>query len=167
MADKNLYVLAGLDDASSEYLDGLQQKLYEAGFVGTHTKNIPAHITLGMYPCNEEEALKLRMKDIADRRRPVDISYSHMGIFGRGGHVLFAAPDISEELLGLKEEFGPGDDWTPHSTLLIDENDAVAKAVALLSGDFSEFRGRIDKLYLYEFFPTRFICRYDLGGTND
>ena len=58
MEDKKLYILAGYDDATEEQLAGLQKKLYEAGFVGKETKNIPMHITLGSFPTDREEELK-------------------------------------------------------------------------------------------------------------
>ena len=38
---KSLYILAGYDDNTEKYLAGNQNKLYEEGFSGTHTKNIP------------------------------------------------------------------------------------------------------------------------------
>ena len=55
MSDKALYVLAGYDDKTEAYLSSIQSKLYERGFIGTHTKNIPQHITLGFFPLDQEE----------------------------------------------------------------------------------------------------------------
>lgn len=65
MEDKKLYILAGYDDATEEQLAGLQKKLYEAGFVGKETKNIPMHITLGSFPTDREEELKADLQRIA------------------------------------------------------------------------------------------------------
>ena len=46
MAEKALYILAGYDDQTEEYLAGIQKKLYEQGFSGTQTKDISMHITI-------------------------------------------------------------------------------------------------------------------------
>ncbi len=51
---KALYVLAGYDAAES-YLAGIRNKLYEAGFTGTQTKNIPMHITMGLFTTERED----------------------------------------------------------------------------------------------------------------
>ena len=40
MAEKMLYVLAGYDDSTQEYLAGIQQQLYAQGFCGTHTLSL-------------------------------------------------------------------------------------------------------------------------------
>ena len=57
MTNKALYILAGYDDKTENYLSNIQKKLYEQGFIGTHTKNIPQHITLGSFSVNEESML--------------------------------------------------------------------------------------------------------------
>ena len=44
MANNALYVLAGYDDVTEARLAALQNKLYEQGFTGTHTKNIPQRL---------------------------------------------------------------------------------------------------------------------------
>jgi hypothetical protein len=46
MKDKFLCVMAGYDDNTENKLSDIQNKLYEKGFVGNHTKNLPQHITL-------------------------------------------------------------------------------------------------------------------------
>ena len=41
MAGKALYILAAYDDRTEERLSGIQNRLYELGFSGIQTKNIP------------------------------------------------------------------------------------------------------------------------------
>ena len=55
MSDKALYIMAGYDDKTEKYLANIQNKLYENGYIGTHTKNLPQHITLGSFPTDKEE----------------------------------------------------------------------------------------------------------------
>ena len=57
MAEKLLYVLAGYDDDTEEKLSGMQNKLYELGFSGVQTKNIPMHFTLGSFETEREEEM--------------------------------------------------------------------------------------------------------------
>ena len=163
---KALYILAGFDSAADEKLNALQNKLYGLGFTGTHTKNIPMHITLGSFPTDMEEKLKDKLTKISESTSPVETVFNHIGIFG-GGNVLFACPDVNKELLELKENFGSAFGWTAHSTLLIDEPETVLKAIPYIMEDFSAFEAKVTSLHLYEFFPTRYICSVKLKGDKN
>lgn len=83
MAEKMLYVLAGYDDSTREYLSGIQQQLYAQGFCGTHTKNIPQHITLGSFPTEREEELKQQLKQLARQVQSFEVTFNHIGLFWR------------------------------------------------------------------------------------
>lgn len=161
MAEKKLYVLAGYDPQTEEHLQNWQNDLYDEGFVGTQTKNIPQHITLGSFPVEEEQRLCAQLKELADKTMPFDVTFNHVGIFG-GGKVLFIAPDVSHELLNLKENFGGSDGWTPHSTMLIDEPDIVLRALPVILGKFAAFAGEVTQIHLYEFFPARHVLTVQL-----
>ena len=161
MEDKKLYILAGYDDATEAALSGIQNKLYEQGFVGTHTKNLPAHITLDSFPTEKEEIVKALLQSVAANVSAFDISFSHVGVFS-GGYVLFIAPDVNRKLLNLKECFGDSFDWAAHTTMLIDEPDVIARAMPEVIKEFKPFVGKVTKLHLYEFFPTRYITTVNL-----
>lgn len=163
MEDKALYILAGYDDKTEEHLAGIQNKLYEQGFVGVHTKNLPQHITMGSFPVEKEEELKEQLKELSRNASPIDVTFNHVGIF-QGGKVLFIAPDPSKEMLDLKENFGSSYDWTAHTTMLIDETDVLCKALPIVLDNFSSFAGKISYLHLYEFFPSRHILTVKLEG---
>ena len=108
---KALYILAGFDSTADEKLNSLQNKLYDIGFTGSQTKNIPMHITLGSFPTDMEEELKAQLGELGESTAPVKTVFNHIGIFG-GGKVLFACPDVNKELLELKENFGSAFGWT-------------------------------------------------------
>lgn len=167
MAEKFLYVMAGFDAETEEHLAELQNFLYENGFVGTQTKDIPFHLTLGtmlVADGMEEEWLLEIMQEVAEISFDFTVPFNHLGIFS-GGKVLFAAPDPEVELLHLNGRFDHSDDsWTPHATLLIDEPPVILDALPLVLEKFKPFTGRIDKLYLYEFFPSRHIATFELGA---
>lgn len=161
MADKALYILAGYDSDTENALSALQNRLYEKGFSGQQTKNIPQHITLGSFPVEMEQELAARLQAAAKETAAFDVTFSHIGIFG-GARVLFVAPDTNRELLGLKELFGCAAGWTPHTTMLIDEPEVVMQAAAVLLERFSAFAGKVTALHLYEFWPTRHILSVEL-----
>ena len=82
MSNKALYVLAGYDDKTEKYLSNIQNKLYERGFTGTHTKNIPQHITLGSFSTDKESELKNLLQKVSKQTKPFEITFNHIGIFG-------------------------------------------------------------------------------------
>ncbi|MDO4356125.1 MAG: 2'-5' RNA ligase family protein [Clostridia bacterium] len=162
MAERFLCALAGYDRETEAHLAGLQNELYAHGFSGTQTRNLPQHITLGSFPTDQEAALSERLRRIARETRPFEVTFNHLGLFS-GGRVLFVAPDPNRPLLALRERFDSSDNWTPHTTMLIDEPEPVLRALPVLTERFAPFRGRVERLYLYEFWPTRFILSLPLN----
>ena len=163
MDNKALYTLAGYDDLTENRLAGIHNRLYDRGFTGTHTKNIPQHITLGSFPVDREQYLIDLVQRTAETTAPFTAAFNHIGIFP-GGKVLFIAPDISRALLELKEHFGGSHGWAPHTTMLIDEPDTILKALPEVIQNFSALEGTVSSLHLYEFFPTRHILSVELKG---
>ena len=161
MADKALYVLAGYDSDTEQHLASLQNKLYEKGFSGQQTKNIPQHITLASFPVEMEQELIARLQAMAKETTEFPVIFSHIGIFG-GAKVLFVAPDCNRELLALKDNFGKEQGWTPHTTMLIDEPEVILQAAKIVLEQFSSFAGNVTTLHLYEFWPTRHILSVEL-----
>lgn len=156
MTNKALYVLAGYDDKTEKYLSNIQNKLYEHGFIGTHTKNIPQHITLGSFSVDKESILINRLQELSKQTKAFEVTFNHIGIFG-GSKVLFVAPDTNDKLLKLKEQFGDSYGWTPHTTMIIDNPDIILEALPFVLNEFSSFGGKVTTLHLYEFFPSRHI----------
>ena len=162
MADKALYILAGYDSDTENTLSALQNELYEAGFSGQQTKDIPQHITLDSFPCGQEQELIARLQTLSKSTKEFPVTFNHIGIFS-GAKVLFIAPDANKELLELKEKFGSSEGWTPHSTMLIDEPEIILRAAPMILDRFSPFSGKVTSLHLYEFFPTRHVLSVELG----
>ncbi len=169
MAEKYRCVMAGFDAETEAKLAELQNVLYENGFTGTQTKGIPFHLPLAEISADDvrdEEWLKEIMEETAEISFDFTVTFRHLGIFS-GGKVLFAAPDPEMELLHLNGRFDFSDDsWTPHATLLIDEPSVILDALPIVLEKFKPFTARIDKLYLYEFFPSRHIATVGLGAEN-
>ncbi|MBO4391145.1 MAG: 2'-5' RNA ligase [Lachnospiraceae bacterium] len=166
MGDKNLYILAGYDDQTEEILSGLQKHLYEKGFSGTQTKDIPMHFTLGSFGPEQEHMLKARLKEISETFSEFEVSFNHIGLFRLPeSDVLFVAPEVTKEMLGLKDHFWDNIDpfpWSAHTTLLIDKPEVIQSAIPEVMSEFKAFRGRVQKLYLYEFWPARLITTVEL-----
>ncbi len=164
MADKMLCVLAGYDDQTSQRLDKLKECLKD--FETQKTKGLPHHITLCSAPTEREAEIKRAMIAAAKNIKAFPITFNHIGIFG-GAKVLFISPDVSFSLLKLKERFGDSWNWTAHTTMLISEPAMIIKASSVLSKTFNAFVGKVDRLYLYEFFPVRQICSIKLKKSDN
>ncbi len=166
MNDKFLCVMAGYDEATEEYLSGIQRSLYESGFVGRQTRDIPHHITLGTFDCDREDNIINLVKSVGSNTAAFDITFNHIGVFG-GSRVLFIAPDANYNLLKLQGCFSEGFGWTPHTTMLIDEPDNIFRALPVAAQQFHSFEGKIESLHLYEFWPTRHIVSVKLQSQHE
>ena len=166
MSDKALYVLAGYDRRTEEILTSIQNKLYEQGFSGIQTKDIPMHFTLGSYPPDREDILKERLHNIAASQSVFRTGFDHVGLFRLPENdVLFIAPEISRDMLALKDNFLDSTDtfsWSPHTTMLIDVPDVIHEAIPAVLKEFSAFTGTVSVLHLYEFRPARHILSVQL-----
>ena len=167
MAGKALYILAGYDGRTEERLSGIQDRLYKLGFSGIQTKNIPMHFTMGSYAADCEKELKEHLEKVARTHRTFDVAFNHIGLFRLPENdVLFIAPEVSREMLSLKDNFQDNADpfpWSPHTTLLIDRPEIVHEATAAVLKEFSPFAGKVTVLHLYEFFPARHILSVQLA----
>ncbi len=166
MAEKALYVLAGYDDATERELTRIQNVLYEKGFSGSQTKGIPMHFTLGSYETGREEELKERLERIAKTQGAFSAGFNHIGLFTLpNSDVLFLQPEITAEMLRLKECFQDTMDtfpWSPHTTLLIDRREEILRAIPIVEEEFKPMTGNVSALHLYEFWPTRHILTVQL-----
>lgn len=166
MEEKHLYILAGYDDQTEKRLSDMQNRLYELGYTGVQTKDIPMHFTLGLFDTDQEEELKERLEKISGTFSSFDVSFSHIGLFKLPEtEVLFVAPEVSKEMLALKDLFLDSKDkfsWSAHTTLLIDKPEEIQKALPVVMEEFSGFEGKVTGLYLYEFWPTRKISKISL-----
>lgn len=167
MAEKILVLMADWDDETQKVLAGWYDDLNKAGFVGKQTLGLPHHITMSTYTLDKEaEAVEL-MKKVAAGHAPFEVHLSHIGMF-EGGSVLFAGPERNLELdrlhdacdLGVVQEHP----WTPHTTILIDEPDVIQSALPLVVKSFHPLVGKITKLHLCAFWPTREIASMELKG---
>lgn len=164
MKDRFLCVMAQFDKTTEEKLSGIYKALFEAGFVGNQTPNLPYHITLGTFELEKESELKELVKKVGSNTPKLQISFNHIGLFGM--EVLFVAPSISHELLNLQQKFNNDYanslSWAPHTTIIIDEPGVIEKSIPIVAENFSSFLGYIESISLYEFWPTRFITEEKL-----
>ena len=84
MAEQFLTLMADLDDDAQRRLSGWYDALKAAGFTGTQTPGLPYHISLSTFPLElEEEAKQITLKAAA-AAAPVDVHFSHIGLFAGG-----------------------------------------------------------------------------------
>ena len=168
MAEQFLTLMADLDEGSQNKMTGWYESLRKAGFTGTQTSGIPYHITLASFALEKEDEVQAEMKRLAGEFSPIPVHISHIGVFA-GGKVLFGAPDMNPSgLLALREairtesiDAGP---WTPHATILLDEPETIREALPVLLERFRPFLGKVTRLHLCAFWPTREIASIELRG---
>lgn len=164
MKDKILCVMAQYDKETELKLKEIQKILLDNGFLGKQTLDLPNHITIGSFDISQEELLKEKVKTISKQFHSFDIKLNSIGLFGLD--VLFIAPSVNHELLNLQQYFNnnyaDGFGWTAHTTMLIDDNETIQKALPYVANNFKGFTGKIESISLYEFWPTRFILKEKL-----
>lgn len=168
MAEQFLTLMADLDDASQQMMNEWYIQLREAGFTGTQTADLPYHISLGTFALEQEQAVVEEMVRLGKEFAPIPIHISHIGVFA-GGKVLFGAPEMSHcDLVTLHDAVKIKSidtySWTPHATLLIDEPEITFKALPVLLQSFRPFVGKIVRLHLCAFWPTREITSIKLSN---
>lgn len=167
MAEQILVLMADWDDETQKILSGWYDDLKLAGFTGKQTPGLPHHISMSTYTLDKEAEAAELMRKAASEFAPFEVSISHIGMFA-GGSILFAAPDRNPDLerlhdacdLGIVQEY----QWTPHTTILIDEPDVVHSALPVVVRSFRPLAGKITKLHLCAFWPTREIASVELSG---
>ena len=167
MAEQFLTLMADLDEESQKIMSEWYSHLQEAGFTGTQTPGLPFHISLTTFALEQEQKAIELMKKVADEFSPIPVHISHIGIFAPG-KVLFGGPERNADLEKLHDacELNPDSQrpWTPHATILIDELGTVCAALPLLLESFHPFVGKITRLHLCAFWPTREIATVTLSG---
>lgn len=169
MAESFLTLMAEYCEEDQQRISVWYDALQSAGFTGRQTPGLPHHISLATFGLDQEAEAIEAARQVAARFAPVEVQVTHIGLFA-GGKVLFAAPDVNERLHALKHAFGGGlvgeHPWTPHTTMLIDEPEQIARALPVLVQHFTPIRGRITRLHLCAFWPTREILTVELTGNE-
>ncbi len=167
MDEEFLTLMAEYDDASQQVFRALQAAIDAAGFTGSHTRDIPYHISLATFRLDQEAEAVALMRRLAAQHAPIPLEITHLATHP-GNRVLFAGPAPSSALTVLQADCGVetvgGYPFVPHSTLLIDEPAVVERAIPVAEAAFRPFRGRITRLHLCAFWPTREIMTVELQG---
>ncbi len=165
MAEQFLTLMADLDDDSQAIMSAWYKSLYDAGFRGIQTPNLPFHISLASFPLDKEQGAVELAEKAAREFSPVSVNISHIGIFAPG-KVLFGSPERNPELDMLHSACDiypdPQHGWTPHVTVLIDEPETICRALPLFLKSFQPLSGTITRLHLCAFWPTREILSVEL-----
>ena len=165
MAEQFLTLMADLDEESQAIMGEWYEKLKKSGFIGMQTPGLPFHISLATFSLDKEQEVIEEMQRLAKEFSTISVHISHIGMFA-GGKVLFGAPDMNPQLFSLREaisvETSEKFPWTPHATIMIDESETICRALPILLESFHPFVGKITRLHLCAFWPTREIMSVDL-----
>ncbi len=173
MEEKFLCAIATFDEDTNIKFKKIQDELVK---VGIKEQEVPPHITLAAYVGIDDEDVCRWTKEFASKNKGIKVKFSNIGLFGL--NVAFIAPCVSDELKDFHRAFHEkydhmcgeiglnyslaGTGWVPHATVLIEEADALIKALPVINDNFQPFTGEIDKIELYEFYPMRKIEAYTL-----
>jgi len=165
VADKQLYLLAELDDNSQKEFRKFEKIIAEKGIIGKQTKDIPYHITLCQFSVGMEGYLKDLLDEVSKKFQKINVRCNSLGLFGL--NVLFMNPDMNLDLIQLynyvkEKSIDKDHDLSAHITLLIDEPDNIMKILPKIAGHNKGITGKISYISLYEFFPARLIKRIEL-----
>ena len=163
--DKKLYILAELDNDTQNVIKKYEKIIFDNGFVGNQTKDIPYHITMGEYPMECENDLKNLLDKIYLEYNEFNISYSGFGLFKL--NVLYLNPCMNIKLIELynfinKANSYKDNDLSAHTTIYIDEPENVIRILPKIVENSEKINGKIKYISLYEFFPKRLIKRIEL-----
>ncbi len=165
--DKNLYILAELDEDTQIILNNYEKIILANGFIGKQTKDIPYHITLGCYSLENEIYLKDLLDNVGKEFNQINISYNGFGLFGL--NVLYLNPTMNLKLIEIYNYFkeksqNKDNDLSAHTTLFIDEPENIIKILPRFVEISNRINGKIKYISLYEFFPKKLLKRIELNG---
>ncbi len=120
--------------------------LKTAGFAGTQTQGIPHHLMMASFDPAREEEINHMLQQVCGTTPCFSLPFHHIGLFGL--KVLFLAPDVNAELLSLHQKLSLGqpdgeNGWSAHATLLIDEPEAILKALPIVADHFKGFTAEV------------------------
>ncbi len=161
--EKFITVMAIFDENTQKLLQSIQDELNEQYGLGTQTKGIPFHITLGSYATEETDAIISRIINLANNTRGVDVKFIGLNHFGNV--VRYIEPEISEELIALHRHFDSDyangfDGWMPHATVYRHSEAKVIELSKQIVDKVGKLvNTKIVGIELGEFFPLKKIIR--------
>lgn len=159
MKKRFLTIYAVLDDISQNKLSKFQQLLVKNNLVGTETKEIPFHITLGSFPLNMKSELENLIKKESILNSTFEINLLKINHFKN--KVVFVEPEINDNLLKLhnifKGNYVDNYDWIPHITLFCGKWLKIKKAKKIIQSNFVPFTAKVTSIQMGEFFPAKIL----------
>ena len=137
------------------------------------------HVSLAVYDDSlDTTGFPERFRQFAKSMAPFEFNLSSVGTFPGDEGVVFLAPVVTRQLLGVHQRFHevfsehenagmgyylPGN-WVPHCTVAIDLPAAeVREAVGYCREAFRPISGRFQEIGLVEFRPVKELCTFKLG----
>ncbi|KPU26288.1 hypothetical protein TR13x_10765 [Caloranaerobacter sp. TR13] len=165
-----------VDTESSKTIDEICNKLASEGI--SIDKGTKPHISLAIYEDIPIESFKKELQMFSYKTKPFDITLSSVGMFVTESIVIYLAPTVTKELLGIHSEFHNSfkkyrskawdyylpNRWVPHCTLAMNLNDEmVNKTINICRGLELPINVKINKSGILEFKPNKQLIEYKLG----
>ena len=75
-----LCAMAVYDEETQRRIEEMRARLVGAGFAGRQTKNLPHHITLGIFQPSEQEETLAAMEEALRQTRAFSLTFNHFEI---------------------------------------------------------------------------------------
>lgn len=164
--DKFLTVMAVLDAQTQYLLRTMQNEINKSGLSGTHTADVPFHVSLGSFPVECKESLISLMRKTSINFGRFNIELTRFADFN--GEVLFLEPQPSagiDELHAIFDgNYSDGMPFHPHVTLFCGDELSVQQAKSILGTLQKPITAAVTGLLIGEFFPTNLLAELPLNG---
>lgn len=126
--------------------------------------DIPFHVTLGSFKVEDEQKLKVKIKEVCSQTYEIEINLNKVNHFNN--RVLFIEPEENKKLRDLHDlfdgNFTDGFPWHAHTTIFCGAEEQVIKAKERLNDIFSPIKSMITGIQMGEFFPARMLIQEKL-----
>lgn len=168
------------DDAATNELINIWRLLRDKGLAEPQTARRPymPHVALAVTPNLDTERFSNHAREIAQRHRPFNLLFAHLGLFRAEQEILFVAPQTCEPLSALHRDvfnnvtaekvdlwhyYSP-ERWIPHCTLTTRNSyGEICEAVRAVEKMKIPFSAVAERLVLVDFVEGDEICTCELG----
>ena len=171
-----LVVALFFDQETHSRLLKLSQELGAPGSA-TDTGAYAPHLTLAQFSSASASTMAAKVGEFSAIQKPFQIRMEYAGSFPTNEGVVFAAPLVTRELLGIHERFHelfheyrsgvsqyylPGK-WVPHVTMAAGvPRDRLGAVSAFLASRFQPFFAGVDRVGLISYPPPKLMASFSL-----
>ena len=173
MDDKIYYLIGLFDEVTNEQIQNIHRELSNHE---VPSSSMCPHLTFGSWTNVDLNLLCHWLEEVCENQEEIQINFNHLGLFSL--KVSFLAPYVSKQLIKFHDKIherfeeycgqmgynytAKSNNWVPHATLVLDEEEAVLRSLPVIAEAFVPFSGKITSLLLCEFGTFEEIKKFKL-----